>query len=198
MSNLGFSCACGAVSGTIAKATAAEGDFVYCHCSDCQSVPKYLGAQDRILEQAGGTALYQSRCARLSIASGKDRLAGLHMTDKPTLRWYATCCNTPMFNTYANGKIPYVTTLLANCDDVGRAALGEPVGHLFLEDAPGETEGLKPLSMNALLRRFFKRMLKDIVSGDRRRNPLFDSETLQPIAPPYRLSEEERRAVYTN
>ena len=192
MNTLGFSCACGAVTGTIAAATPAEGDFVYCHCTDCQSVPKYLGAEDRILERAGGTALYQSRCARLSIATGKDRLAGLHMTDKPTLRWYATCCNTPMFNTYANGKLPYVTTLLANCEADGRAALGEPIGHLFLQDAPGDTEGLRPLSMNALLRRFFKRMVKDIFSGDRRRNPLFDPNTLEPIAKPRRLTPAER------
>ncbi|MBX7540398.1 DUF6151 family protein [Qipengyuania sphaerica] len=192
---LKFQCKCGTVTGTIEQATPAEGDYVVCHCSDCQAVPRHLGAAERILDEHGGTALYQSRCARLKIASGKDRLAGLHMTDKPTLRWYATCCDTPMFNTYATGKLPYVTTLLANCDAEGRAALGEPVGHLFLDDAPGDTSGLKPLSMNALLRRFFKRLIKDLFSGDRRRNPLFDSKTLEPIAVPRRLTPAERQAA---
>ncbi|QZD89836.1 hypothetical protein K3148_13740 [Qipengyuania aurantiaca] len=192
---LKLSCACGEVKASVEKATKDEGDFVYCHCEDCQSVPKYLGKENRILEANGGTALYQSRCARLSFQHGKDKLAGLHMTDKPTLRWYASCCNTPMFNTYANGKLPYTTVLLANADAEGRAALGEPMGHLHLADAPGDTTGLQPLSMNALLRSFFKRLVKDIFSGDRRRNPLFDPKTLEPISEPHRLTETERQAL---
>ena len=189
---LRFSCSCGKVSGRVEQATPSEGDHVVCHCTNCQAVPRFLGAEDRILDRAGGTALYQSRCARLHIDKGKDLLAGLHVTEKPTLRWYASCCNTPMFNSYANGKIPYVTTLLANCDAAGREGIGEPIGHLFLDDAPGDTSDLKPLSMNALMRRFFKRMVKDIFSGDRRRSPLFDARTLQPIAEPRRLNADER------
>ncbi|MDG5751394.1 DUF6151 family protein [Qipengyuania sp. XHP0211] len=192
---MSFSCACGTVTGSITDVGPKQGDYVYCHCTDSQAVPKLLGAEERILERAGGTALYQTRCARLRFASGEDRLAGVHMTDKPTLRWYAGCCDTPLFNTYANGKLPYTTILLANCDEAGRAALGEPSGHLHLADAPGETGDLKPMSMAALLRSFFKRLVKDIVSGDRRRNPLFDPKTLEPIATPRRLTPGERAAL---
>ncbi len=72
------------------------------------------------------------------------------------------CCDTPMFNTYATGRIPYVTTILANCEAAGRNRLGPPLGHLFLEDAPGPTAGLKPLSMNRLMRGFLVRMVKDL------------------------------------
>ena len=86
MTDMTFSCACGTVTGTIADVGPSHGDYVYCHCTECQAVPKLLGAEQRILEQAGGTALYQTRCARVSFQSGKDRLAGVHMTDKPTLR----------------------------------------------------------------------------------------------------------------
>ena len=195
MTDMTFSCACGTVAGTITDVGPKQGDYVYCHCTDCQAVPKLLGAEERILERAGGTALYQTSCARLSLASGKDKLAGVHMTDKPTLRWYASCCDTPLFNTYANGKLPYTTILLANCDEAGRAALGEPRGHLHLADAPGETDDLKPMSMAALLRSYFKRLVKDLFSGDRRRNPLFDPKTLEPIATPRRLTPGERAAL---
>lgn len=190
-----FSCACGTVAGFIADFGPKQGDYVYCHCTDCQAVPKLLGAEERVLERLGGTALYQTRCARVSFASGRDKLAGVHMTHQPTLRWYASCCDTPLFNTYANGKLPYTTILLANCDKAGRAALGEPRGHLHLADASGETDDLKPMSMAALLRSFFKRLVKDIVSGDRRRNPLFDPKTLEPIATPRRLTPQEREAL---
>lgn len=192
---LRFECSCGSVCGAIERATPDHGDHVVCHCSDCQALAKYLGQADRILDQHGGTALYQSRCARLRFRSGKGLMAGLHLTDGKTLRWYASCCDTPMFNTYENGRIPYITTLLANCDDAGRARLGKPLGHLFLHEAKGDVSGLRPLSMGRLMRRFFVRMLKDIVSGDRRRNPLFDHETFEPVAKPHRLTADERNAI---
>lgn len=185
---LRFRCECGTVTGTVERATPDQGDHVVCHCVNCQAFARRFDAAERVLDAQDGTALYQSRCARVRIDSGRDRLACLHLTEKPTLRWYAACCDTPMFNTYANGKIPYVTTLLGNCEESGVAALGPPLGHLFLDDTQAETAGLKPLSMGRLMRRFLGRMIKDIFSGDRRRSAFFDGKTLKPIATPQRLS----------
>ena len=84
-----FACQCGAVAGVIDKATPAEGDHVVCHCTDCRDLVRHFGKEASILDAYDGTALYQSRCARMHIHSGKENLAGLHMTDGPTLRWYA-------------------------------------------------------------------------------------------------------------
>lgn len=190
-----FACECGAVTGAIGKATTAEGDHVVCYCSDCRDLVRHLGKETSILDAHGGTALYQSRCARIRIDGGKDSLAGLHMTDGPTLRWYAQCCGTPLFNTYKNGRIPYVTTQLACCEDAARKALGKPLGHLFLDQATGDTTSLEPLSMGRLMRRFFRRMVKDVFSGDRRRNPLFDPKTLEPIVVPRHLTKAEQQAL---
>ncbi|WP_246450004.1 DUF6151 family protein [Qipengyuania soli] len=192
---MNFACECGAVAGTIDKATSAEGDHVICHCKDCRDLVRHFGKEARILDANGGTALYQSRCARMHLNRGKEMLAGLHMTDGPTLRWYAKCCGTPMFNAYKNGRIPYITTLLANCDQAGRNALGAPLGHLFLDEATGDTSLLRPLSMGRLMRRFFRRMVKDIVTGDRRRSELYDAATLEPIAKPRHLSAAEQHAL---
>ena len=108
-----------------------------CHCADCQRFARRFDAAERMLDSHGGTALYQSRCARVRIESGRERLACIHLSEKPTLRWYALCCGTPMFNTWANGRVPYITTLLGNCDlEAVRRALGSPIGHLFVADAP--------------------------------------------------------------
>lgn len=189
---LRFSCQCGAVRGKVANADPRHGDYVVCHCSDCQDLTRYLGQADRVLDAHGGSHLYQSRCASVTVDQGRERLAGLHMTEEGTLRWYAECCNTPLFNTYANGKIPYITTQLAACDGAGRGSLGTPLGHLFLADATGDVSGLRALRMNKLMRRFFVRMVKDVVSGDRRRAALFDARTLEPIAAPKRLTAAER------
>jgi hypothetical protein len=146
---------------------------------------KGLNAEDRILDLHAGTALYQGRCAAMRLLQGRDRLACLHLTEKPTLRWYARCCDTPMFNTYRNGRIPYITTLVANCDPDQRGGLlGPPIGHLFTEEATGDVSHLRRLAMATLMRRFFKRMITDIIVGDRKRADLFDPGTLAPIAPP--------------
>lgn len=194
--HLPFACPCGAVSGIIEQANPREGDRVVCHCSDCRDLVRHLGQEDRILDPLGGTDLYQSRCARVKIHTGREKLACLHMTAGKTLRWYADCCNAPLFNSYANGRLPYVTTLLANTDAARRdAMLGEPLGHLFTDEATGDARHLRTMSFNALMFRFFGRMLKDLVSGDRRRSALFDPASLKPIAAPHRLTEAEHRAL---
>ena len=194
-SSLSFACDCGTVTGTMLGAGPDQGDHVVCHCTDCQNLTHYLGHAD-ILDAQGGTALYQSRCARMKLHSGRERLACVHLTDKPTLRWYADCCRTPLFNSYRNGKIPYITTQLAACDPAARERLtGPPLGHLFTADGIGDTSAMSKMSMGKLMRRFFPRMIRDMLSGDRRRCELFDAKTLEPITAPYRLTEQERYAL---
>lgn len=196
-SDLSFTCACGAITGTLIDVGPDQGDHVICHCTDCQDLTHYLGHAARVLDAHGGTALYQSRCARMTIHSGRDRLACVHMTDKPTLRWYAACCRMPLFNSYRNGRIPYITTQLAACDPARRDRLtGAPRGHLFTQDAIGDTSALPKMSMGKLMRRFFPRMVRDLLSGDRRRCELFDAATLEPIAVPHRLTAGERQALH--
>ena len=195
-SDLCFACECGAVSGTLLHVGPDQGDHVICHCTDCQDLARYLGHAARVLDAHGGSALYQSRCARMKILSGRDKLAAVHLTDKPTLRWYAACCRMPLFNSYANGRIPYITVQLAACDPAARERLiGPPLGHLFTQDGIGDTSALPAMSMGRLMRRFFPRMIRDLLSGDRRRAALFDAKTLEPIATPHRLTAEERQAL---
>jgi hypothetical protein len=190
--DLSFACRCNSVTGVILDAGPRQGDHVVCHCSDCQDLIRYLGHPD-LLDSQGGTALYQSRCARMQLTSGKDKLACLHLTEKPTLRWYAQCCRAPLFNTYANGKVPYLTTHLSACErGLSDRVLGPPRGHLFLEEARGESDSLPRLAFSKLMLRFFLRMIPDLLSGDRRRSELFDPITLAPIAEPSRLTAEER------
>ena len=195
-SNLSFTCDCGTVTGTMLGAGPDQGDHLVCHCTDCQDLTHHLGHAERVLDAHGGTSLYQTRCARMRLDTGRDRLACLHLTDAPTLRWYAVCCRTPLFNTFKNGKLPFITILLAACDPAARKqALGPPRGHLFLQDAIADTGGLPKMSTATLMRRFFVRAIKDIVWGDRRKAALFDAKTLEPIAVPYRLTDEERQAL---
>lgn len=196
LTELAFSCACGKVAGTLIDVGPGNGDRIVCHCSDCQNFTRHFGAADRILGPYGGTDLYQGRCAKMRLVKGAEHLSCLHLTDKPTLRWYASCCQTPMFNTYANGRVPYVTALLANCDQAQVEPMIGPVrGHLFLPKDDDILPDAPRMSMGKLMRRFFKRMVRDLISGDRRRSALFDPITLEPISPPYRLTKAEQSAL---
>jgi len=193
---LAFACECGAVSGVVEQANPRVGDHVVCCCSDCRDLARLFGKEARILEEHGGTPLYQGRCARMHIHSGRDRLASLHMTEQATTRWYASCCATPLFNTWKTGRVPYVTTLLGNCDRVRvDRLLGAPIGYIFAEEATGDVGDLPKMSMASLMRRFLSRMIKDILSGDRRRGELFDARTFEPIAQPRYLTKAEKQAL---
>lgn len=195
--DLSFACDCGTVTGTVLRAAPDQGDHVVCHCTDCQDLTRFLG-HDRILDAHGGTALWQARCARMRIDTGREHLACLHLTDGPTLRWYAACCRMPLFNTFKNGKLPFITVQIAACDPARREdAFGAPRGHLFLKEGIGDTAALPALGTATLMRRFFVRAISDLVSGDRRRAALFDAETLEPISVPHRLTGEVRQALAT-
>ena len=189
---LRLQCECGEVAGRL-EVVDGRRDYVVCHCTDCQDFARLFDAEARILDEADGTHLLQTRCATLKLEQGGDELACIHLTDKPTLRWYASCCDTPMFNTYTNAKVPYITTLLANCDSEHKNRVaGELLGHLFPGDAGAKGEGFEQAPMLKLLRGVGSRMVRDILSGDRKRTALFDAETLQPIATPRRLTDDER------
>lgn len=194
-SDLSFACDCGSVTGAM-HVIAGEGDHVVCHCTDCQNLTRHLG-HEQLLDAQGGTSLYQTRCARMRLDTGRERLACLHLTDAPTLRWYAACCRTPLFNTFKNGKLPFITILIAACDPARRAEVfGAPRGHLFTHEAIGDAGHLSKMGTPTLMRRFFARAIKDFVSGDRRRSALFDAKTLEPIAKPHRLTDEEKLALH--
>lgn len=193
---LPFACKCGSVAGVIRRVGPTAGDRVVCHCDNCQQFAYFCGAEDRVLDVHRGTDLYQARCARVEIARGRENLACVHLTDKPTLRWYTTCCSSPMFTTYANGRLPYITTVLANCEaDQCDALLGEAKGHFFLKDAPDSAREIPAGSTAALLLHCGLRIAKDTLSGDRRRSALFNPDTLAPIASPHRLDEAEQRQL---
>jgi len=193
-SDLFFACDCGTVTGTL-RVTAGEGDHVVCHCTDCQNLTHHLD-HAQLLDAHGGTPLYQTRCARMRIDTGREQLACLHLTDAPTLRWYAACCRTPLFNSFRNGKLPFITILTAACDPARREQIfGQPRGHLFTQDAIGDASHLPKMGTPTLMRRFFVRAMKDILSGDRRKAALFDAKTLEPVATPHRLTGEERQAL---
>ena len=150
-----------------------------------------------MLEQAGGVSLYQTRIGLFTVATGSDKLACIHLTDKPLLRWHTTCCDTPLLHTVHSGRFPFVTVLDRICDaQLRETVLGPPKGHIFPESATEPLDGNAPrASFVRIMRRFLQRLLHDYLTGDFRRSPLFDHRTQRPIAVPRRLSLAEEQAL---
>jgi hypothetical protein len=190
--DLPFQCRCGELTGKLSDISTLAGDHVVCHCSDCLSFARFCDP-DRVPAVVDGVQLFQTRVSRMTISSGKENLACVHLTDRPVLRWYSQCCRTPLFHTVDTGWYPFVTTHVAILDaDCRIAAIGEPRGHTFVGDVPAALRNFREVSRFGIMARFIVRMWKDWLSGDFRRAELFEPATLKPIAEPRRLSLAER------
>ncbi|MEN8832778.1 DUF6151 family protein [Pacificibacter sp.] len=126
MCDLTLSCQCGTVKGIAKTVTPSSSNRVVCYCSDCQAFARELGAEDRVLNEFGGTELFQLAPARVQLTQGHDHIACLHISEKGTFRWYAACCNTPIGNT-VSPKFPMIglihafveTDLETKAEDLG-------------------------------------------------------------------------------
>ncbi len=112
MPEIKLACDCGKVLGKTQSMTAESGNRLTCCCSDCQSFALYLdglgrGNAEPILDQFGGTDIFQMPVSKLSIETGLEQLACVRLTQKGMYRWYAKCCNTPIGNSMA-ANMPFI------------------------------------------------------------------------------------------
>ena len=191
-----FACQCGAVRGTVAIPSPIDGECLVCHCHDCRDFIRLMGKADTMLDDLGGLALFNFRGSRLRLEQGTEKLASLHMTDRPVLRWYASCCDTPMFNSFATSNLPFLDILVPTIRDAtALSGLRKRQRHLFTKSATGDASGLRKTYPLAMMARTFPRMVREWAGGARKANPLFDPSTGKPVAEPRRVSAKERAAI---
>jgi hypothetical protein len=103
------------VTGIAEHVTRKSSTRLVCYCSDCQAFANKLGTAERVLNEHGGTEIFQVAPSRLKILQGQDRIACLKLSKKGPYRWYATCCNTPIGNTM-KPEIPFIGLISAFID----------------------------------------------------------------------------------
>jgi hypothetical protein len=111
--HLPIRCRCGAVRGSLVAAGPAAGNHVICYCDDCQAFAYALGRAGDVLDACGGSEIVQVSPARIRFEAGAEKLSCLRLTAKGPLRWYTSCCNTPIGNTLASGAVPFIGMLCA-------------------------------------------------------------------------------------
>ena len=189
-----MACRCGQFHARLTDVGPREGAHLMCYCKDCQAAARHLGAEET-LKPRGASDIYHTTPSHLSIEAGAEHLSCLRLSPKGLLRWYAGCCNTPMFNTLSGPKLAFVGVLTPTFQEEHAA---EAIGPVI---AVVNTSGALPGPGTLKDRGFFKagwqviyRHLREKLRGTARDNLLFD-ENGAPIVTPRVLSLDERKAA---
>jgi hypothetical protein len=188
-------CRCGTLKGQVSPAQGAN--RCVCYCRDCQAFAHFLGRADEILDASGGTDVIQTRAANVVFTEGKQALACMRLTPNGLLRWYSTCCNTPVGNTLANSKVSFVG-LVHNCLEGTGPTLGDSFGpvqaYVNTRSAKGGAKS-SPLALVAVILRFIAMVAGARMDGSYKRSPFFAVDTGAPIVAPKVLSPGERERL---
>lgn len=170
-----FQCRCGAVRGEIAHTGQAV--RAVCYCTDCQAYARLLGQAPAVLDAHGGTEIVATRSGNVRFTSGTADLACLSLSPRGLLRWYASCCDTPIANTPRNWKMPYagmVHSCLRHPDPLERAFPDVQLA-ANTKSAIGKPTGATSMAGVARFARTMLRLGGDRLTGRYRVTPFFDA-----------------------
>lgn len=165
-----------------------------CYCRDCRAYTYFLGRAEELLDPWGGTEIVAVLPSRLHFERGRERVACASLSSTGPLRWYASCCRSPIGNTTRDGSVPHlglIPTCLLESRDAAEAAFGPLRLRVFRRGARGTAPAMGASAVPAALR-YLTETLRSRLSGSARANPFFAPDLTTPIAPPRGLSAEER------
>jgi len=174
-----MACRCGRLQLHIDAVTPAVANRVACHCRGCTQFAHDM--RPEILDAWGGTERFQVSPARIAITAGRDVLACRQQTRKGALRWYASCCETPLGLTLRDATVPFVG-LDIHALDVGEASLQTVLGPLRarvnLSPRPDNAKAIKanPAALLSMLRHLIPLTWRWWRRGEQRDSPFFDAE----------------------
>lgn len=168
-----------------------------CYCKDCQAFARYLGKADIVLDAMLGTDIVATLPKYVSFASGVGSLACLSLTDRGLLRWYASCCGTPIGNTLRDYRVPYVglVHVCLGTPAAIEASFGPVRLRVNTSSAKGRPQSM-PLSTAAALLRFAPTVFLTRVDGSYKTTPFFSADGA-PIAQRKVLTRAELEAART-
>ncbi len=195
MRDLTLTCRCGTVTGQVRAITPRRGTRLVCHCADCQAFARHAGAAG-IMDETGGTEIFQTLPGRVVFASGVDCLVPVRLSEKGLLRWMTRCCGTPMGNMLPTPKMRFVgLPVFALPDPEDRPAMGPILASLASADAPEDSHPPADFGRARAMRRAMWRQFISGIGLGPTTSPYFTVQG-DPIAPPVVLSDEERAAAY--
>lgn len=162
-----------------------------CYCNDCRAFARLHGAGGN-LDAAGGVSLYSTTPDVIDLTAGREHLACERLSARGPLRWFTTCCDTPLGNSAPSRAVPFFSVM---ADRIGGNPM-KPVARLHRGAALGRVPRPRG-SVYALVAGVAKRVIGARLSGRWKANPFF-GEDGRPIAAPGRPDEAAKRAAYAD
>lgn len=176
-------CQCGHLQGQLSDTERCT--RVRCYCRDCQAFAEFLGKSGEILDAQGGSDVVVSHPRQLRFTAGQDALVCMSLSDTGMLRWYASCCNSPIGNTARDPKgafVGLISSFVARSEQELRAACGPVRMVSFPKQARGPVASTGWRAVRPMLG-FIGQMLATRLSGSYRHSPFFDASG-KPLAAP--------------
>lgn len=193
--NYPLRCRCGTLRGNVGHPEKAS--RVVCYCKDCQSFAHFLGKPDDVLDSLGGTESVATLSQYVEFTQGLEALACMSLSPKGVLRWYASCCNTPIGNTLRDRRIAYVA-LVHSCLPGSSATREDAFGPVRLRanaaSAKRSTESSWMRNVGGLVRILLP-VARARLTGSYRRTPFFHRGSGEPVAQPKVITREERASL---
>lgn len=190
-------CTCGKVEGIARSLSRASTNHVVCSCKGCQSYAHYLGRTDDMLDDAGGSNIVQMDPSKFEITKGMEHVVCMRVTPDGPLRWYTSCCKTPLGNTFPRGGLPFIGFLpiclgIKGASDDLVKLVGKSRGHV---NRPGKTPFLDQVGNFLMIVGLFCKIMFWRLRGGPSFKPFFDADTMRPMVKPIKISDEERAAL---
>lgn len=199
--DLPIRCECGKLRGVLRGVDESRGNRLVCYCDDCQSFAHFLCRGDQVLDSHGGTDLFQTAPSRIELTEGASQLACMNLKEGGLMRWYASCCDTPIANTMRTHQVPFAGIIDMCIDHAadGRSrddTLGPIRGRSLTEFAKGDLKeaGATGGRSGAMLWRIAKLILKWRLRGEHQPSPFYQANG-EPVSVPRVLTEAERTDV---
>lgn len=178
-------CQCGTLKGYVSPPDMAN--RAVCYCKDCQAFARFLEpADDGILDELGGTEIVATLPRHVHFTQGLEALACMSLSEQGLLRWYASCCNTPIGNTPRDFKTSYVG-LIHSCLAKRAPSLQDSFGPVRMvlqtKSAKGQVKST-PMGNFVTLLKIMKSVIATRISGGYKRNPFFVEDSGTPIRQP--------------
>jgi hypothetical protein len=193
--NLPLRCRCGTLSGYVSHPEKVSRGV--CYCKDCQAFAHFLGKTDDILDEMGGTDVVATLPKYVSFTQGFNALACMSLTDQGMLRWYASCCNTPIGNTPRNFKTSHVGLIHTCLEDPAKTLEGSfgPVRmRVNTKHAKGKPKPM-PVSTVTSILRFMGSLIRARLDGSYKSTPFFTLDRGTPVVPPKVLTSSELERI---
>lgn len=103
------------------------GTRFWCYCRSCRAADIHLRGDETGLTQDKAVEIFHTTPDHLIIHKGREHLAAIRLTPKGPVRWYATCCGAPLWNTTKVPTIPFMGVVIRpDCHFPKAPELGKP------------------------------------------------------------------------